>query len=74
MSLRRVKSSGLTGTNMNSNNLLVASFPRRRESSKKAFRIADISMVLPRYAGLFNQLDSRLRGNDSVLFILDSLE
>jgi len=36
--------------------------------AKKPFREANNVLLLSRYAGiLFNQLDSRLRGNDGVL-------
>jgi hypothetical protein len=39
--------------------------PRRRESSKKKIlRAAINTIILSCFAGIFNQLDSRLRGND----------
>ncbi|MDP1593269.1 MAG: efflux transporter outer membrane subunit [Gallionella sp.] len=49
---------------MNSDNPLMPSFPRRRESSKKLSRAARKNLVLSAARGFFNRLDSRLRGND----------
>jgi hypothetical protein len=58
---------------MNQNNPLAPSFPRRRESSKIIFREADKTLLLTRYAGIFYQLDSRLRGNDEFFGLMGNL-
>jgi len=52
---------------------LAPSFPRRRESSEIILREADKTLLLARYAGIFYQLDSRLRGNDEFFGLMDNL-
>jgi hypothetical protein len=48
------------------------SFPRRRESSKNRQPAQRIKiLVLTRYAGFFNHLDSRLRGNDGQVVLMN---
>jgi hypothetical protein len=51
---------------LNKNNQFASSFPRRRESSESTFRNAAEVFSLTSLAGLFNQLDSRLRENDEL--------